>query len=407
MLSPELRETLDSAIKDTRRRRHEYITLEHLLLALLDDPSAREVLTGCNADIERLRAELEQFLEEHVPKLSQEGEVQQTVGVGRVLQRAVLHVQGAGKAEVTGANLLVALYAEPESMAVYLLEQQQVRRRDVTLYISHGIGKGGKRQAPRTRPTGLPRGEEEDDAVADDPLTAYAVDLSARAERGDIDTLVGRDQEVTRLIQVLCRRRKNNPVLVGEPGVGKTAVVEGLALRVHEKRVPEAIAGIRIYALDMGALLAGTKFRGQFEERLKAVIAAIDEEEGAILFIDEIHTVIGAGATSGGSMDASNMLKPALNAGRVRCIGATTYKEYKNFDRDPALARRFQKIEIVEPTQDESILILQGLKPAYEAHHKVVYTPEAIEQAVRLAHKHLRDRRLPDSAIDVMDETGA
>ncbi|HVH98684.1 MAG TPA: AAA family ATPase [Enhygromyxa sp.] len=407
MLSPELRETLDSAIKDTRRRRHEYITLEHLLLALLDDPSAREVLTGCNADIERLRAELEQFLEEHVPKLSHEGEVQQTVGVGRVLQRAVLHVQGAGKAEVTGANLLVALYAEPESMAVYLLEQQQVRRRDVTLYISHGIGKGGKRAAPRARPTGLPRGEEDDDAVADDPLSAYAVDLSARAERGDIDTLVGRDQEVTRLIQVLCRRRKNNPVLVGEPGVGKTAVVEGLALRVHEKRVPEAIAGIRIYALDMGALLAGTKFRGQFEERLKAVIAAIEEEEGAILFIDEIHTVIGAGATSGGSMDASNMLKPALNAGRVRCIGATTYKEYKNFDRDPALARRFQKIEIVEPTEDESILILQGLKPAYEAHHKVVYTPDAIEQAVRLAHKHLRDRRLPDSAIDVMDETGA
>jgi ATP-dependent Clp protease ATP-binding subunit ClpA len=407
MLSPELRETLDSAIKDTRRRRHEYITLEHLLLALLDDPSAREVLTGCNADIERLRAELEQFLEEHVPKLSHEGEVQQTVGVGRVLQRAVLHVQGAGKAEVTGANLLVALYAEPESMAVYLLEQQQVRRRDVTLYISHGIGKGGKRPAQRSRPTGLPRGEDDEDAVADDPLTAYAVDLSARAERGDIDTLIGRDQEVARLIQVLCRRRKNNPVLVGEAGVGKTAVVEGLALRVHEKRVPEAIAGIRIYALDMGALLAGTKFRGQFEERLKAVISAIEEEEGAILFIDEIHTVIGAGATSGGSMDASNMLKPALNAGRVRCIGATTYKEYKNFDRDPALARRFQKIEIVEPTQDESILILQGLKPVYEAHHKVVYTPEAIEQAVRLAHKHLRDRRLPDSAIDVMDETGA
>ncbi|MFO7564366.1 MAG: AAA family ATPase [Enhygromyxa sp.] len=407
MLSPELRETLDSAIKDTRRRRHEYITLEHLLLALLDDPSAREVLAGCNADIEQLRAELEQFLEEHVPKLSHEGEVQQTVGVGRVLQRAVLHVQGAGKAEVNGANLLVALYAEPESMAVYLLEQQQVRRRDVTLYISHGIGKGGKRQAPRARPSGLPRGEDEDDAVADDPLIAYAVDLSARAERGDIDPLVGRDQEVTRLIQVLCRRRKNNPILVGEPGVGKTAVVEGLALRVHEKRVPEAIAGIRIYALDMGALLAGTKFRGQFEERLKAVISAIEEEEGAILFIDEIHTVIGAGATSGGSMDASNMLKPALNAGRVRCIGATTYKEYKNFDRDPALARRFQKIEIVEPTQDESILILQGLKPAYEAHHKVSYTPEAIEQAVRLAHKHLRDRRLPDSAIDVMDETGA
>jgi ATP-dependent Clp protease ATP-binding subunit ClpA len=409
MLSPELRATLDAAIQDTRRRRHEYITLEHLLLALLDDPTAREVLTGCNAEIERLRGELETFLEQNVPKLPEEGgDVQQTVGVGRVLQRAVLHVQGAGKAEVTGANLLVAIFAEPESMAVYLLEQQSVRRRDVTLFIAHGIGKTQRGATPRARPTGLPRGGEDDeDAVAEDPLTAYAIDLSARAERGDIDPLVGREQEVTRLIQVLCRRRKNNPILVGEPGVGKTAVVEGLALRVHERRVPEAIASIRIYALDMGALLAGTKFRGQFEERLKAVLAAIEEEQGAILFIDEIHTVIGAGATSGGSMDASNMLKPALNAGRVRCIGATTYKEYKNFDRDPALARRFQKIEITEPSEDETILILQGLKSAYEAHHNVQYTPDAIEQSVRLAHKHLRDRRLPDSAIDVMDETGA
>ena len=408
MLSPELRATLDAAIQDTRRRRHEYITLEHLLLALLDDPSAVEVLEGCHAQIDKLRAELEAFLDEHVPKLDEEGEVQQTVGVGRVLQRAVLHVQGAGKSEVTGANLLVALYAEPESMAVYLLEPQSVRRRDVTLFISHGIGKGGQRQAPRSRPSGLPRGgEEEEDGVADDPLSAYAIDLKARAESGDIDTLIGRENELTRLIQVLCRRRKNNPVLVGEPGVGKTAVVEGLALRVHEGRVPEPIEHIHIFSLDMGALLAGTKFRGQFEERLKAVIAAIEEQEGAILFIDEIHTVIGAGATSGGSMDASNMLKPALNAGRVRCIGATTYKEYKNFDRDPALARRFQKIEIVEPTQDETILILQGLKPAYEAHHNVEYTPEAIEESVRLAHKYLRDRRLPDSAIDVMDETGA
>lgn len=408
MLSPELRETLDTAIQDTRRRKHEYITLEHLLLALLDDPAAREVLTGCNADVEALRTALESFIDEHVPKLDEEGEVQQTVGVGRVLQRAVLHVQGAGKAEVTGANLLVALYAELESMAVYLLEQQGVRRRDVTLYISHGIGKGSARGTPRTRPTGPTRQQEDDeDSVADDPLTAYAVDLAERAASGDIDPLVGREQEVTRLIQVLCRRRKNNPVLVGEPGVGKTAVVEGLALAVHDKRVPGPLADAHIYALDMGALLAGTKFRGQFEERLKAVIAAIEDEDGAILFIDEIHTVIGAGATSGGSMDASNMLKPALNAGRVRCIGATTYKEYKNFDRDPALARRFQKIEIVEPTRDEAILILQGLKPAYEAHHNVRYTPDAIEESVRLAHKYLRDRRLPDSAIDVMDETGA
>lgn len=407
MLSPELRATLDAAIKDTRRRRHEYITLEHLLLALIDDPAAREVLDGCDAEIEPLRQELEDFIESNVPKLDEEGEVQQTVGVGRVLQRAVLHVQGAGKAEVTGANLLVALFAEPESMAVYLLEQKGVRRRDVTLFISHGIGKGNSRSTPRSRPTGPGADGEDEDSVADDPLTAYAVDLAARAASGDIDPLVGREQELTRLIQVLCRRRKNNPVLVGEPGVGKTAVVEGLALAVHDQKVPEPIADAHIYALDMGSLLAGTKFRGQFEERLKAVIAAIEEQPGAILFIDEIHTVIGAGATSGGSMDASNMLKPALNAGRVRCIGATTYKEYKNFDRDPALARRFQKIEIVEPTTDEAILILQGLKPAYEAHHNVSYTPDAIEESVRLAHKYLRDRRLPDSAIDVMDETGA
>ena len=407
MLSPELRATLDSAIQDTRRRRHEFITLEHLLLALLDDPSAQEVLYGCNAEIDQLRLELEEFLDHHVPKLDEEGEVQQTIGVGRVLQRAVLHVQGAGKAEVTGANLLVALYAEPESMAVFLLEQQQIRRRDVTLFLAHGIGKGSRRPAPRSRPAGPGQREDEDDSVADDPLTAYAIDLAARAERGDIDTMVGREQELLRLIQVLCRRRKNNPVLVGEPGVGKTAVVEGLALRIHEGRVPAPLANGHIYALDMGSLLAGTKFRGQFEERLKAVIEAIEAEEGAILFIDEIHTVIGAGATSGGSMDASNMLKPALNSGRIRCIGATTYKEYKNFDRDPALARRFQKIEIIEPTEDETILILQGLKPAYEAHHNVRYTPDAIEQSVRLAHKHLRDRHLPDSAIDVMDETGA
>ncbi len=407
MLSPELRATLDSAIQDTRRRRHEFITLEHLLLALLDDPAAREVLLGCNAEIEQLRSELEEFLEQHVPKLDAEGEVQQTIGVGRVLQRAVLHVQGAGKAEVTGANLLVALYAEPESMAVFLLEQQQVRRRDVTLFLSHGISKGNRRATPRTRPAGPGLREEEEDSVSEDPLAAYAVDLAARAERGDIDPMVGREQELLRLIQVLCRRRKNNPVLVGEPGVGKTAVVEGLALQIHEGRVPSPLANGHIYALDMGSLLAGTKFRGQFEERLKAVIEAIESEEGAILFIDEIHTVVGAGATSGGSMDASNMLKPALNSGRIRCIGATTYKEYKNFERDPALARRFQKIEIIEPTEDETILILQGLKPAYEAHHNVRYTPDAIEQSVRLAHKHLRDRHLPDSAIDVMDETGA
>ncbi len=411
MLSPELRKSLDSAIADTRQRRHEFITLEHLLLALLDDPSTKEVLIGCGANIETLRVELEAFLQDNVPTLEEEGEVQQTVSVGRVLQRAVLHVQGAEKAEVEGANLLVALYAEPESYAVYLLEKQDVRRRNVTLFISHGIGRNTKNPTPRIRPSdggdNTRPEDDEDEDVSDDPLAAYTVDLNERARHGDIDPLIGRDKEVTRLIQVLCRRRKNNPILVGEPGVGKTAVVEGLAAQIHARSVPAPLLEARIYALDMGSLLAGTKFRGQFEERLKAVLGAIEAQEGAILFIDEVHTVIGAGATSGGSMDASNMLKPALNSGKVRCIGATTYKEFKNFERDPALARRFQKIEVIEPTVEESIMILQGLKEAYEHHHKVRYTPEAIEQAVRLAHKHLRDRQLPDSAIDVMDETGA
>jgi ATP-dependent Clp protease ATP-binding subunit ClpA len=411
MLSRELKNTLDSAIQDTRRRKHEYITLEHLLFALLDDSAAQEVLTGCGGPIDEIRKELEQFLEENMPKMEEEGDVQQTVGVGRVLQRSVLHVQGAGKAEVTGANLLVALFAEPESFAVYLLEKYNVRRRDVTLFISHGIGKGARTGAPRTSPAPPSRrvGEDADDGdVAEDPLSAYAVDLQEKAEKGLIDPLVGRDREVLRVIQILCRRRKNNPVLVGEPGVGKTAVVEGLALAIHEDRVPDALEDAHIYALDMGSLLAGTKFRGQFEERVKAVIEALKAEEDAILFIDEIHTVVGAGATSGGSMDASNMLKPALNSGELRCIGATTYKEFKSaFERDQALARRFQKVEIIEPTVDETIMILQGLKPAYEQHHTVEYTPDALEQCAKLAHKHLRERHLPDSAIDVMDETGA
>ena len=417
MLSDELKQTINNAIEDTQRRRHEYLTLEHLLLALLEDESASKVLTGCGADIDAVRADLEEFLEDSMDEVPEDDELttHQTIGVGRVLQRAVLHVQGAGKREVTGANLLVAIFAEPESNAAFILQSHGVTRRDVTLYISHGIGKG---LPSRKRPgasggaggSASPSRDPESDGgdVADDPLAAYTVDLKAKAEAGRIEPLIGRNQEVRRVIQVLCRRRKNNPVLVGEPGVGKTAVVEGLALRVHEKKVPQVIESAHIYSLDMGSLLAGTKFRGQFEERLKAVIAAIEADPDAILFIDEIHTVVGAGATSGGSMDASNMLKPSLSTGALRCIGSTTYKEFKSsFERDAALARRFQKIEIVEPSKEETLLILQGLAEVYQQHHLVEYTPEALQSAVELAHKYLRDRHLPDSAIDVMDEVGA
>ncbi|MCA9660022.1 MAG: AAA family ATPase, partial [Myxococcales bacterium] len=414
MLSADLRKTLNSAIADTQRRRHEFVTLEHLLLALLDDPSARKVILACHGDVESMRTALEEFITDKMEALPEDADtssVHQTLGVSRVLQRALLHVQGAGKPEVNGANLLVAIYSEPESFAVHVLNEHGVTRRDVTLYISHGVAKGQEPRplVRRTESAGNQNPFDDDESdVDDDPLSAYAVDLSEKAEAGKIEPLIGRDQEVTRLIQVLCRRRKNNPVLVGEPGVGKTAVVEGLALRIHDGTVPPALAEGHIYALDMGSLLAGTKFRGQFEERLKAVVAAIQEDENNILFIDEIHTIVGAGATSGGTMDASNMLKPALAAGELRCIGATTYKDFKSsFERDAALARRFQKIEIVEPSVAETVLILQGLAPVYEDHHNVKFTPEAIETAATLAHKHLRDRHLPDSAIDVIDETGA
>jgi len=416
MLSDELKETINQAIEDTQRRRHEYLTLEHLLLALLDNGSAQRVIEGCGGDLDAIRGDIEDFLDEAMEKIP-EGDAftcHQTIGVGRVLQRAVLHVQGAGKREVTGANILVALFAEPESHAVFVLNEHDVSRRDVTLFISHGIGKQmGKAPVRRSHSESggngpLGGGDADSGDVAEDALSAYAVDLRQKAEAGRIEPLIGRDAELKRVIQVLCRRRKNNPVLVGEPGVGKTAVVEGLALRIHEGKVPAAIKTATIYSLDMGAVLAGTKFRGQFEERLKAVISAIEADPDAILFIDEIHTVVGAGATSGGSMDASNLLKPALSSGALRCIGSTTYKEFKHsFERDAALARRFQKIEILEPSKEETLLILQGLQSVYEEHHNVRYTPEALSAAVELAHKYLRDRHLPDSAIDVMDEVGA
>ena len=415
MLSDELKETINHAIEDTQRRRHEYLTLEHLLLALVDDPSAQKVITGCGGNADAIRGDIETFLEDNMEAIPEGASFtcHQTIGVGRVLQRAVYHVQGAGKREVTGANLLVALFAEPESHAVYILGSHGITRRDVTLYISHGIAKGAAGTSVARRgagPSAGPSGADEADGgdVSDDPLAAYAVDLKAKAEAGKIEPLIGRHAEVLRVIQVLCRRRKNNPVLVGEPGVGKTAVVEGLALRVHEGKVPAAIKDAHIFSLDLGAVLAGTKFRGQFEERLKAVISAIESDPDAILFIDEIHTVVGAGATSGGSMDASNLLKPSLSSGALRCIGSTTFKDFKaSFERDAALARRFQKIEILEPSKEETVLILQGLREVYERHHNVRYTPEALQAAVDLAHKYLRDRHLPDSAIDVMDETGA
>jgi ATP-dependent Clp protease ATP-binding subunit ClpA len=417
MLSEELKETINHAIEDTQRRRHEYLTLEHLLLALVDDASAQRVIRGCGGDPEAVRTDVEEFLDENMERIPEGANFtcHQTIGVGRVLQRAVYHVQGAGKREVTGANLLVAIFAEPESHAVFILSTHGITRRDVTLFIAHGIGKGPQtssiaRRTPQPGGGAGPGANEDADGgdVSDDPLAAYAVDLRAKARAGKIENLIGRDAEVLRVIQVLCRRRKNNPVLVGEPGVGKTAVVEGLALRVQEGKVPAAIKDAHIYALDMGAVLAGTKFRGQFEERLKAVIAAIEADPDAILFIDEIHTVVGAGATSGGSMDASNLLKPSLSSGALRCIGSTTFKEFKSaFERDAALARRFQKIEITEPSREETLLILQGLSEVYERHHNVKYTPEALQAAVELAHKYLRDRHLPDSAIDVMDETGA
>lgn len=416
MLSDELKATINAAIEDTQRRRHEYLTLEHLLLALLGDGSATKVIEGCGGTVEDIKEDVEEFLDDVMDEVPEDDEFtcHQTIGVGRVLQRAVLHVQGAGKREVTGANILVALFAEPESNAVFILSNHGITRRDVTLFIAHGIGRGGEskslaRRTPQSDTGGSGIDPDMDGGdTSEDPLGAYAVDLAAKAEAGRIEPLIGRDTEVTRLIQVLCRRKKNNPVLVGEPGVGKTAVVEGLALRVFERKVPRAIATAHIYSLDMGALLAGTKFRGQFEERLKAVISAIESDPDAILFIDEIHTVVGAGATSGGSMDASNLLKPSLASGMLRCIGATTFKEFKSaFERDAALARRFQKIEIVEPSKDEALLILQGLKEVYEQHHNVIYTPDGLETMVELAHKYLRDRNLPDSAIDVMDETGA
>ncbi|HYS11124.1 MAG TPA: ATP-dependent Clp protease ATP-binding subunit ClpA [Myxococcales bacterium] len=415
-ITKELESSLRLAFAEAKARRHEHVTLEHLLYALLRDPIATRILRACGARLPELKRELEQHLQESQPQLAEgfDRDPEQTRAFQRVLERAAMQVQSSGKETIDAGSVLVALFRERDSHALYLLEKQGVTRLDLLRFISHGALK--VRDESGLRPHNgnedelhaQPQGDEEDGGLADDPLTAYCVDLIARAADGRLDPLVGRKNELERTMQVLCRRRKNNPIYVGEAGVGKTAMAEGLALAIHEKKVPEILNDAPLYALDLGALLAGTKFRGQFEERLKAVVKALAQKPGAILFIDEIHMLVGAGATSGGSMDASNLLKPALANGELRCIGSTTFNDFKaSFDRDKALSRRFQKIEILEPSRDEAIQILQGLKSRYEEHHGVTFSEPALEAAVDLSAKHLLDRHLPDKAIDVIDEAGA
>ncbi|HEX5392122.1 MAG TPA: ATP-dependent Clp protease ATP-binding subunit ClpA [Rhodocyclaceae bacterium] len=408
MIAQELEVSLHMAFVDARQKRHEYITVEHLLLALLDNPSAAEVLRACAANVEELRKELAAFIDEHTPIVpgTEDIDTQPTLGFQRVIQRAILHVQSSGKKEVTGANVLVAIFGEKDSHAVYYLQKQNVSRLDVVNFISHGISKRGEQQ-----PAG--KSEEVPEAEAETPekntaLDSYTQNLNELAVNGKIDPLIGRDKEVERVIQTLCRRRKNNPLLVGEAGVGKTAIAEGLARRIVEGRVPEVLSNSVVYALDMGSLLAGTKYRGDFEQRLKAVLKQLIDNPKAILFIDEIHTLIGAGAASGGTLDASNLLKPALSSGSLKCIGATTFNEFRGvFEKDHALSRRFQKVEVNEPSVDETVAILRGLKPRFEEHHGIKYSASAISSAAELAAKYITDRHLPDKAIDVIDEAGA
>ena len=405
MIAQELEVSLHTAFMEARQKRHEFITVEHLLLALLDNPSASEVLRACAADMDELRKLLGDFVTEHTPILAGDDvDTQPTLGFQRVIQRAILHVQSSGKKEVTGANVLVAIFGEKDSHAVYFLHQKGVTRLDVVNYISHGISKVPQAQPAKT--DGESEGEHE--AQPNGALENFTMNLNAMALAGKIDPLIGRDRELERVIQTLCRRRKNNPLLVGEAGVGKTAIAEGLARRIVEGAVPEILRRCNVYALDMGALLAGTKYRGDFEQRLKAVLKQLLENPQAILFIDEIHTLIGAGAASGGTLDASNLLKPALQAGQLKCLGATTYTEYRGvFEKDHALARRFQKIDVVEPSVAETIAILKGLKSRFEAHHGVKYLPTALTAAAELSARFINDRHLPDKAIDVIDEAGA
>jgi len=409
--SPILEETIHRALTYASDRKHELATLEHLLLALIDDRDASAVMTACDLDLEALKADVVLYLDDDLSSLVVEEfeEARPTAGFHRVIQRAVIHVQSSGREEVTGANALVALFAERESHAVYFLQERDMTRYDAVNYISHGIAKSGESSVSKSPQGAGQDGQGGDEAAKQkDPLEEYTVNLNQKARDGDIDPLIGRADEVERCIMVLSRRRKNNPLLVGDPGVGKTAIAEGLARRIVNDDVPEVLQDNTIYSLDMGALLAGTRYRGDFEERLKAVMTKLQETDGAILFIDEIHTIIGAGATSGGAMDASNLLKPALQSGKLRCMGSTTYKEYRqHFEKDRALSRRFLKIDVSEPSAEDSVKILMGLKPYFEEFHKVKYTAEAIQGAVDLSVRHVTDRKLPDKAIDVIDEAGA
>ncbi|HEY6094672.1 MAG TPA: ATP-dependent Clp protease ATP-binding subunit ClpA [Gallionellaceae bacterium] len=407
MIAQELEVSLHLAFVEARQKRHEFITVEHLLLAMLDNPSAAHVLRACGADIDELRSVLTNHIETHTPRApgTNEVETQPTVGFQRVIQRAILHVQSTSKKEVTGANILVALFGEKESHAVYFLNQRGITRLDVVNYIAHGINKTPEVPSQKQSPD---QEAAQENVSEDGALKNYTVDLNAQALSGKIDPLIGRDLELERVIQTLCRRRKNNPLLVGEAGVGKTAIAEGLALRITKGDVPEILKDAQVYSLDMGALLAGTKYRGDFEQRLKAVLKELKDTENSVLFIDEIHTLIGAGAASGGTMDASNLLKPALSSGQLKCIGATTYQEYRGiFEKDHALSRRFQKVDVPEPSIEQTVEILKGLKSRFEEHHSVKFSTAAITSAAELSARFINDRHLPDKAIDVLDEAGA
>ena len=410
MLSKELEKALNESFKQARSQRHEYITVEHLLLALLEDSAALRVLNACQADVEALRGDLNEFIDATTPMVSGDDEVdtQPTLGFQRVLQRAVFHVQSSGKAEVSGANVLVAIFSEQESQAVYFLKTQDISRLDVVNYITHGVSKSGEDSESDDVPSSSDSELEEGDEAAESPLTKFATNLNEEAANGHIDPLIGRLDEVERVAQILARRRKNNPLLVGESGVGKTAIAEGLAKLIVDGQVPDTLKSAEVFSLDLGALLAGTKYRGDFEKRFKGVLADLKRREGSILFIDEIHTIIGAGAASGGVMDASNLLKPLLSSGKLRCVGSTTYAEYRGiFDKDKALSRRFQKVDVLEPSVDDAYKILKGLKSRFEEHHGLRYTDKALRTATEMAARFITDRFLPDKAIDVIDEAGA